>query len=409
MGYIFGDYGISFKDVKIDVEVMIGCKDKIVKQFIGGIGMLFKVNKVVVYYGFGQLQLGNVVKVKQYDGLEVELKGINVIIVVGLDLIELLFVKFDGEIIVDNVGGLDFIEVLNCLVVIGVGVIGLELGSVWKCLGVEVIIFEVMLEFLVVVDVEVVKVVVKEFKKQGLDIKFNVKVFKIEIIGKGKKKEVIVIYIDVEGEKILIVDKLLVVVGCCVVIKGLLVEGIGVKVNECGQIEVDVYCYIGVNGVWVVGDCVCGLMLVYKGFEEGIVVVELIVGLLGYVNFDIIFWVIYIELELVWVGKIEVQLKVEGILYKVGSFLFVVNGCVVVMIELVGFVKILVYVEIDCIFGMYLVGVNVFELVYEGVLIMEFSGLVDDLVCICYVYLLLLEVIYDVVMVVSKCVIYKVN
>ena len=212
MGHIFGDHGISFKDAKIDVEAMIGRKDKIVKQFTGGIGMLFKANKVAAYYGFGQLQPGNVVKVKQHDGSEVELKGTNVIIAVGSDSIELPFAKFDGETIVDNVGGLDFTEVPNRLAVIGAGVIGLELGSVWKRLGAEVTILEAMPEFLAAADAEVAKAAAKEFKKQGLDIKLNAKVSKTEITGKGKKKEVIVTYTDAEGEKTLTVDKLLVAV-----------------------------------------------------------------------------------------------------------------------------------------------------------------------------------------------------
>ena len=241
MGHIFGDHGISFKDAKIDVEAMIGRKDKIVKQFTGGIGMLF--NKVAAYYGFGQLQPGNVVKVKQHDGSEIELKGTNVIIAAGSDSIELPFAKFDGETIVDNVGGLDFTEVPNRLAVIGAGVIGLELGSVWKRLGAEVTILEAMPEFLAAADAEVAKAAAKEFKKQGLDIKLNAKVSKTEITGKGKKKEVIVTYTDAEGEKTLTVDKLLVAVGRRAATKGLLAEGTGVKINERGQIEVDAHCH----------------------------------------------------------------------------------------------------------------------------------------------------------------------
>ena len=180
----------------MDVEAMVGRKDKIVKQFTGGIAMLFKANKVATYYGFGELQPGNVVKVKQHDGSEVELKGTNVIIAAGSDSIELPFAKFDGETIVDNVGGLDFTEVPNRLAVIGAGVIGLELGSVWKRLGAEVTILEALPEFLAVADAEVAKTAAKEFKKQGLDIRLGAKVSKTEITGKGKKKEVVVTYLS---------------------------------------------------------------------------------------------------------------------------------------------------------------------------------------------------------------------
>ncbi|AWH44141.1 dihydrolipoyl dehydrogenase [Stenotrophomonas sp. ZAC14A_NAIMI4_1] len=409
MGHIFGDHGISFKDAKIDVEAMVGRKDKIVKQFTGGIAMLFKANKVATYYGFGELQPGNVVKVKQHDGSEVELKGTNVIIAAGSDSIELPFAKFDGDVIVDNVGGLDFTEVPNRLAVIGAGVIGLELGSVWKRLGAEVTILEALPEFLAVADAEVAKTAAKEFKKQGLDIRLGAKVSKTEITGEGKKKEVVVTYTDSEGEKTLTVDKLLVAVGRRAATKGLLAEGTGVKVDERGQIEVDAHCHTGVNGVWAVGDCVRGPMLAHKGFEEGIAVAELIAGLPGHVNFDTIPWVIYTEPELAWVGKTEAQLKAEGIPYKAGSFPFAANGRAVAMIEPAGFVKILAHAETDRILGMHLVGANVSELVHEGVLTMEFSGSADDLARICHAHPSLSEVIHDAAMAVSKRAIHKAN
>lgn len=409
MSHIFGDHGISFKDAKMDVEAMVGRKDKIVKQFTGGIAMLFKANKVATYYGFGELQPGNVVKVKQHDGSEVELKGTNVIIAAGSDSIELPFAKFDGETIVDNVGGLDFTEVPNRLAVIGAGVIGLELGSVWKRLGAEVTILEALPEFLAVADAEVAKTAAKEFKKQGLDIRLGAKVSKTEITGKGKKKEVVVTYTDSEGEKSLTVDKLLVAVGRRAATKGLLAEGTGVKVNERGQIEVDAHCHTGVDGVWAVGDCVRGPMLAHKGFEEGIAVAELIAGLPGHVNFDTIPWVIYTEPELAWVGKTEAQLKAEGIPYKAGSFPFAANGRAVAMIEPAGFVKILAHAETDRILGMHLVGANVSELVHEGVLTMEFSGSADDLARICHAHPSLSEVVHDAAMAVSKRAIHKAN
>ncbi|MEG0886057.1 MAG: FAD-dependent oxidoreductase, partial [Janthinobacterium sp.] len=250
MGHIFDQHGISFNDAKIDVNKMVGRKDAIVKQFTGGIAQLFKANKVATYYGFGQLQAGNVVKVKQHDGSEVELKGTNVIIAAGSDSIELPFAKFDGKHIVDNVGALDFTEVPKRLAVIGAGVIGLELGSVWKRLGSDVTILEALPDFLAAADAEVAKVAAKEFKKQGLNILLNAKVSKTEIKG----EEVIVSYTDAEGEKSLTVDKLLVAVGRRAASKGLLADGTGVQINERGQIVVDDHCHTGVDGVWAVGD-----------------------------------------------------------------------------------------------------------------------------------------------------------
>ncbi|MCD9096270.1 dihydrolipoyl dehydrogenase [Luteimonas fraxinea] len=409
MGHIFGDHGISFKDPKIDVEAMIGRKDKIVKQFTGGIAMLFKANKVTPYYGFATLHADRLVKVAQHDGTEVELTGANVIIAAGSDSIELPFAKFDGDTIVDNVGGLDFTEVPKRLAVIGAGVIGLELGSVWKRLGAEVTILEALPDFLALADAEVAKTALKEFKKQGLDIKLGAKVSKTEITGKGKKKEVVVSYTDGSGEQTITVDKLLVSVGRKAASKGLLADDSGVKLTDRGQIEVDDHCHTGVDGVWAVGDCVRGPMLAHKGFEEGIAVAELIAGLPGHVNFDTIPWVIYTEPELAWVGKTEQQLKDEGIPYKAGSFPFAANGRAVAMIEATGFVKVLAHAETDRVLGMHLVGANVSELVHEGVLTMEFSGSADDLARICHAHPSLSEVVHDAAMAVDKRSIHKAN
>jgi dihydrolipoamide dehydrogenase len=405
----FEQHGISVKDAKIDVGTMVGRKDAIVKQFTGGIAQLFKANKVTAYYGFGQLQPGNLVKVKQHDGSEVELKGTNVILAAGSDSIELPFAKFDNEYIVDNVGALDFTEVPKRLAVIGAGVIGLELGSVWKRLGAEVTILEALPDFLAVADSEVSKVAAREFKKQGLDIRLGAKVSKTEVTGKGKKKEVVVTYSDAEGENTLTVDKLLVAVGRRAASKGLLADGTGVKLNERGQVEVDAHCHTGVDGVWAIGDCVRGPMLAHKGFEEGIAVAELIAGLPGHVNFDTIPWVIYTSPEIAWVGKTEQQLKAEGVAYKAGSFPFAAVGRAVAMAEPAGFVKVIADAETDRVLGMHLVGANVSELVHEGVLTMEFKGSADDLARICHAHPSLSEAVHDAAMAVHKRAIHKAN
>jgi len=407
--HVFAQHGISAKDPKIDVGTMVGRKDAIVKQFTGGIAQLFKANKVKPYYGFATLHADRVVKVKQHDDTEVELTGTNVIIAAGSDSIELPFAKFDGEAIVDNVGALDFTEVPKRLAVIGAGVIGLELGSVWKRLGAEVVILEALPDFLAAADAEVSKVAAREFKKQGLDIRLGAKVSRAEVTGKGKKKEVQVTFADGKGEETITVDRLLVAVGRRAASKGLLAEGSGVKLNERGQIEVDEHCHTGVDGVWAVGDCVRGPMLAHKGFEEGIAVAELIAGLPGHVNFDTIPWVIYTEPELAWVGKTEQQLKDEGVPYKAGSFPFAANGRAVAMVEPAGFVKVLAHAETDRVLGMHLVGANVSELVHEGVLTMEFKGSADDLARICHAHPSLSEAVHDAAMAVDKRAIHKAN
>ena len=398
----FEQHGISVKDAKIDVGTMVGRKDAIVKQFTGGIAQLFKANKVTAYYGFGQLQPGNLVKVKQHDGSEVELKGTNVILAAGSDSIELPFAKFDNEYIVDNVGALDFTEVPKRLAVIGAGVIGLELGSVWKRLGAEVTILEALPDFLAVADSEVSKVAAREFKKQGLDIRLGAKVSKTEVTGKGKKKEVVVTYSDAEGEKTLTVDKLLVAVGRRAASKGLLAEGTGVKLNERGQVEVDAHCHTGVDGVWAIGDCVRGPMLAHKGFEEGIAVAELIAGLPGHVNFDTIPWVIYTSPEIAWVGKTEQALKAEGVEYRVGKIPFMANGRALGAGTPQGFVKMIADAKTDRILGVHIIGSNASELIGEAVVTMEFAGASEDLARICHAHPTLSEVVHEAALAVDK-------
>ncbi|WP_147652360.1 dihydrolipoyl dehydrogenase [Vulcaniibacterium gelatinicum] len=405
LSHIFGEHGISTQAASIDVPTMIARKDRIVKQFTGGIAQLFKANKVTPYYGFGVLHPGNVVKVKQHDGSEVELKGTNVILAAGSDSIELPFARFDGKHIVDNVGALDFEEVPKRLGVIGAGVIGLELGSVWNRLGAQVTILEALPNFLAAADAEVSKVAAREFKKQGLDIRLGAKVSKAEV----KKGEVHVTYADDKGEQTLVVDRLLVAVGRRAATRGLLAEDTGVRLDQRGFIEVDEHCHTGVDGVWAIGDCVRGPMLAHKGFEEGIAVAELIAGLPGHVNLETIPWVIYTEPEIAWVGKTEEQLKAEGIPYKAGSFPFAAVGRAVAMAEPAGFVKVLAHAETDRVLGMHLVGANVSELVHEGVLTMEFKGSADDLARICHAHPSLSEAVHDAAMAVHKRAIHKAN
>jgi dihydrolipoamide dehydrogenase len=405
MQHLFGEHGISADNAKIDVATMVGRKDKIVKQFTGGISALFKANKITPYYGFGQLQPGKRVNVKQHDGSVVELIGKHIVIAAGSDSIELPFAKFDGKHIVDNIGALDFTAVPKRLGVIGAGVIGLELGSVWKRLGAEVTILEALPDFLGSADAEVARTALKEFKKQGLDIKLGAKASKAEI----KNGEVHLAYNDGKTDQSLVVDKLLVAVGRKAASKGLLAEGTGIKLNERGQIEVDAHCRTGIDGIWAIGDCVRGPMLAHKAFEEGIAVAELIAGLPGHVNFDTIPWVIYTEPEIAWVGRTEQQLKADGIEYKTGSFPFAAVGRAVAMGEPAGLVKVIADAETDRVLGMHLVGVGVSELVHEGVLTMEFHGSAEDLARICHAHPTLSEAIHDAAMALDKRAIHKVN
>ncbi|QOW21133.1 dihydrolipoyl dehydrogenase [Novilysobacter avium] len=401
----FADHGISAEKPKMDVGVMVGRKDKIVSQFTGGISMLFKANKVTPFYGFGTLHKDNLVKVRQHDGSEVELKAANVIIATGSDSIELPFAKFDGDRIVDNVGGLDFDAVPKRLGVIGAGVIGLELGSVWNRLGAEVTILEALPTFLAAADADISKVAAREFKKQGLDIKLGAKVSKAEV----KKDGVHLTYDDAKGEQSLVVDKLLVAVGRRAATSKLLGDGVAVKLNERGQVEVDEHCHTGVDGVWAIGDCVRGPMLAHKASEEGVAVAELIAGLPGHVNLNTVPWAIYTEPEIAWVGKTEAQCKEEGIPVKTGSFPFAANGRAVAMNEPAGLVKVIAHAETDRVLGVHLCGPNVSELVHSGVITMEFQGAADDLARICFAHPALSEVVHEAALAVDKRAIHKAN
>ncbi len=401
----FKDHGISADNARMDVAAMIGRKDKIVKQFTGGITSLFKANKVTPVAGFATLHPGNVVKIKGHDGSAAEISGKHVILAAGSAPIQLPFAKFDNVHILDNAGALDIAAVPKRLGVIGAGVIGLELGSVWRRLGSEVTIIEALPEFLAAADADIAKAAAREFKKQGLEIKLNAKLGKAEV----KNNEVHLSYTDASGEQSLVVDKLLVAVGRRAATEGLLAEGTGVKLNGRGQIEVDEHCATGVPNVWAIGDCVRGPMLAHKASEEGIAVAELIAGLPGHVNLDTVPWVIYTEPEIAWVGKTEKQCKDEGIPYKIGSFPFAAIGRAVAMNEPAGLVKVIAHAETDRILGLHLCGANVSELVHEGVVAMEFHGSAEDLARICHAHPTLSEAVHEAALSVDKRAIHKAN
>ena len=404
----FKDHGISADNARIDVPAMIARKDKIVKQFTGGITMLFKGNKanpVTPIAGFGTLKANKVVSIKGHDGKVAEISGKHIILAPGSLPIELPFAKFDNVRILDNAGALDINAVPKRLGVIGSGVIGLEMGSVWRRLGAEVTILEALPEFLAAADADVAKAAAREFRKQGLDIRLGAKVSKAEIKG----EEVHVTYADDKGEQTIVVDKLLVSVGRRAATAGLLAEGTGVQLDERGRIAVDSHCKTTAADVWAIGDCVRGPMLAHKASEEGIAVAELIAGLPGHVNLDTVPWVIYTEPEIAWVGKTERELKDAGIAYKSGSFPFAAIGRAVAMNETAGLVKILADSETDRILGVHMCGANVSEIIHEAVVAMEFHGAADDLARICHAHPTLSEAVHEAALAVDKRAIHKAN
>ncbi|MBS0431106.1 MAG: dihydrolipoyl dehydrogenase [Proteobacteria bacterium] len=401
----FEVHGIAAKGASIDVGTMVGRKDKIVKQFTGGVAMLFKANKIASFFGTGKLLKGNRVEITGADGTKQTISAANVVIATGSVPIELPFAKFDGKHIVDNAGALAFDAVPKRFGVIGAGVIGLELGSVWKRLGAQVTILEALPDFLGTADADIAKAAAREFKKQELDIRLGAKVSKAEV----KKGEVVVTYSDKDGEHSLTVDKLLVAVGRRAYTSELLGEGTGVKTDERGRIEVDEHCWAGVDGVWAIGDCVRGAMLAHKGFEEGMMVAELIAGKAGHVDYDIIPWVIYTEPEIAWAGKTEQQCKAENIPCKVGTFPFAAIGRAVAMNEPAGMVKMIAHAETDRILGVHMVGAEVSELIAEAVVAMAFKGSSEDLARIVHAHPTLSEAVHEAALAVDKRAIHKAN
>jgi dihydrolipoamide dehydrogenase len=401
----YKDHGIQASGVGMDIATMIGRKDKIVGQLTGGIGMLFKANKVASFAGHGKLLANKQVAVAQLDGSTVTLSGSHIILATGSIPIQIPSVPFDGKYIVDNAGALDFDAVPKRLGVIGAGVIGLELGSVWRRLGAEVTIFEALPEFLAAVDADVARASLREFKKQGLDIRVGTKVTGAKV----ENAQVSLSFSDGSGEHQAQFDKLLVAVGRRAYTENLLAPDSGVALTERGQIIVDAHCATSIPGIYAIGDCVRGPMLAHKGSEEGIAVAEIIAGKAGHVNFDTIPWVIYTEPEIAWVGKTEKELKDAGVPYRSGSFPFAATGRALAMAEPAGLVKILAHAETDRVLGVHMCGANVSELIAECVVAMEFHASSEDLARICHAHPTLSEAVHEAALAVDKRAIHRAN
>ena len=385
-------HGIRCSEATIDVPTMIARKDGVVKKLTSGVTQLLKGNKVAFYHGNGTLEAGRRVTVSPVDGNEVvQLEGDNVILASGSVPIEIPNVAFDSEYIVDNVGALDFDDVPKTLGVIGAGVIGLELGSVWNRLGSAVTLLEALPDFLALADRDIARLAEREFKKQGLDTRLSTRVKSAEV----KKKKVIVTIETTDGESELSFDRLLVSVGRKPYTKGLLSDDAGVKLTERGQIDVDEMSRTSAPGVWAIGDCVRGPMLAHKASEEGIAVAELIAGKPAHIHFDTVPWVVYTDPEIAWVGRTEQQLEEDGIEFRSGSFPFAANGRALAGGQGTGLVKILADAESDEILGVHIFGANASELIAECVVAMEFQGSSEDLARIVHAHPTLSEAVHE--------------
>ncbi len=397
-GHAFAAQGINVGTPKIDVAKMMDRKNGIVTQLTGGIKGLFKKNKVTLFNGhgsfIGQSEGGWRIKVGKE---EVEAK--QVIVATGSKARHLPGIAVDNKLICDNAGALDLDAVPKKLALIGAGVIGLEMGSVWRRLGSEVTVLEALPDFLSVADTDVAKEAAKVFAKQGLNIQTGVKITKA-VAG---KKGVDVEYTDRDGKAHkLAVDRLVVSVGRIPNTDGLNAEAVGLQINERGQIDVDAHCRTNLPGVWAVGDVVSGPMLAHKAMEEGVMVAECIAGQAGHCNFDAIPWVIYTHPEIAWVGRTEQQLKADGVAYRSGKIPFLANGRALGMGEPTGFVKMLACAETDRIFGVHIIGANASELIAEAVTAMEFGATAEDIARICHAHPTLSEVMHEAALACDK-------
>ena len=362
------------------------------KKLTGGVTQLLKANKVTFFHGKGKLGAGRRVTVTPIDGDDAqEITADNVILASGSVPIEIPNVAFDGEYIVDNVGALDFAAVPEKLGVIGAGVIGLELGSVWNRLGSEVTLLEALPDFLALTDKDIAKQALRIFKRQGLDIRLGTKVEGAEV--KDGQVEVVV---DIAGEKQeMTFDRLLVSVGRKANTEGLLGEDSGVRLDDRGRIDVDEKSRTSADGVWAIGDCVRGPMLAHKASEEGVAVAELIAGKFAEIHFDTVPWVVYTDPEIAWVGKTAQQLEDEGVPFKTGSFPFAANGRALAGGHGDGLVKMLAHEDTDELLGVHIIGANASELIGECVVSMVFQGCSEDLARIVHAHPTLSEAIHE--------------
>jgi dihydrolipoamide dehydrogenase len=394
----FSLHGIKIGDLKLDLAAMQKRRGSIVKAMTNGITALFKANGVVGIQGHGRLLPGNKVLVTGANGAEQTLEAKHVVLASGSVPVQLKNVPHDGKYIVDSWNALEFDAVPARLGVIGAGVIGLELGSVWRRLGSAVTVLEALEQFLPIADGAIAKEAQRHFKKQGLDIKLGAKVSGATLADGA----VNVAYTDAQGEHTLQVDKLVVAVGRKPFTEGLLAQGTGVRLDERGFIQVDDHCRTGVPNVWAVGDAVRGPMLAHKGKEEGVMVADLIAGHFAEVNYKVIPSVIYTAPEIAWVGQTEEQVKASGRPYKVGTFPFSASGRARAMEAAQGLAKIVSARDDDEVLGVHVIGPMAGELISEAVLAMEYSASTEDIQRTIHAHPTLSEAIHEAALAVDK-------
>ena len=394
----FAVHGIKVTGASFDVAQMQKRKSGVVRTMTQGILTLFKAAGVTPLQGHGKLLAGRKVEFTAHDGSKRVLSAKNVVLASGSSPIELRSAPFKAPEIVDSWGALDFESVPKRLGVIGAGVIGLELGSVWRRLGSEVVVLEALPDFLAFADQQLAKEALRHLKKQGLDIRLGAKVSGAKVTGGAVE----VSYADAAGEQRLTVDRLVVAIGRRPYTKDLLAADTGVTLDERGFIKVDEHCRTGAEGVYAIGDCVRGPMLAHKGKEEGVMVADLIAGKYGEMNYKVIPSVIYTAPEIAWVGETEEQVKASGREYKTGVFPFLASGRARAMEQAAGFAKVVAARDDDEILGVHIVGPLAGELIAEAVLAMEYSASSEDLQRTIHAHPTLAEAVHEAALAADK-------
>lgn len=403
----FATHGIKLDNPQMDVSTMQGRKARIVTSLTGGIAALFKANGVTGIAGSARLLKNGKIEITDFNDPKKKdtLEAKHIVLAAGSEPVELKIATFDGKGVVDSWGALEFDAVPKRLGVIGGGVIGLELGSVWHRLGAQVTILEAMDNFLFMADQQVAQAAAREFRKQGLDIRLGAKVSGTEKTKTGIKLQ----YDDKDGKQSIEVDKLIVAVGRRPNTANLVEDGSSVKLDQRGFIQVDDECRTGVKNIWAIGDCVRGPMLAHKGSEEGVMVADLIAGKIAEMNYEVIPSVIYTWPEIAWVGKTEEELKKQNVKYKAGSFPFAASGRAKAMEAATGMVKMLAHAETDEILGVHIVGPMASEMIAEAVVAMEFRASAEDLQRTIHAHPTLSEAMHEASLAVDKRAIHAIN
>ena len=399
-GHTFGKMGIGVSEPRLDLKAMMAFKDQGVDGNVRGVDFLFKKNKIDAFFGSGRIVAPGNVEVKGENGKPQTLEAKSIVIATGSDVARLKGIDIDEKRIVSSTGALSLPEVPRHLLVIGAGVIGLELGSVWRRLGAQVTVVEFLDGVLPGMDGEVRRQAQRLFEKQGMTFKLSSKVTAVDASGKRLK-------VAVEPAKggtaeSIEADVVLVAIGRVPYTEGLGLKELGVKLDKRGRVAVDHYYATNIPGVWAIGDVITGPMLAHKSEDEGVALAEILVGQAGHVNYDAIPNVVYTYPEIAAVGKTEEELKAEGVAYNVGKFPFTANGRAKVNLTTEGFVKIIADAKTDRVLGVHLICADAGNMIAEATIAMEFGASAEDIARTCHAHPTLPEAVKEAAMAVAK-------